>query len=72
MESYIQTYGQYKTIVDGNIIDNAKWNMVYDGDVLDLEATKNDESIYMQLNNEEIMKLFEILLQTNLFMIDLI
>ena len=60
MNSYIQTYGQYETVVDGNIIDNAKWNMVYDGDILDLEAQKNDESLYVQLTNEEIMKLFQI------------
>ena len=60
MDSYIQTYGQYETVVDGNIIDNAKWNMIYDGDILDLEAQKNDESLYVQLTNEEIMKLFQI------------
>lgn len=60
MDSYIQTYGQYKTVVDGNIIDDAKWNMVYDGDILDLEAQKNNESLYVQLTNEEIMKLFQI------------
>jgi len=59
MESYIQNYGQYNTIVDGNIIDETKWNMVYDGDVLDLEARHNDEAIYMNLNNDEIMKLLE-------------
>ena len=60
MESYIQNYGQYNTIVDGNIIDETKWNMVYDGDVLDLEARHNDEDIYMNLNNDEIMKLLEV------------
>lgn len=60
MESYIQNYGQYNTIVDGNIIDETKWNMVYDGDVLDLEARHNDEAIYMNLNNDEIMKLLEV------------
>lgn len=60
MESYIQNYGQYNTIVDGNIIDETKWNMVYDGDALDLEARHNDEAIYMNLNNDEIMKLLEV------------
>ena len=60
MESYIQNYGQYNTIVDGNIIDETKWNMVYDGDVLDLEARHNDEAVYMNLNNDEIMKLLEV------------
>ena len=59
-QSYIQNYGQYNTIVDGNIIDETKWNMVYDGDVLDLEARHNDEAIYMNLNNDEIMKLLEV------------
>jgi hypothetical protein len=34
--------------------------MVYDGDVLDLEARHNDEAIYMNLNNDEIMKLLEV------------
>ena len=60
MESYIQNYGQYNTIVDGNIIDETKWNMVYDGDALDLEARHNNEAIYMNLNNDEIMKLLEV------------
>jgi hypothetical protein len=60
MESYIQNYGRYNTIVDGNIIDETKWNMVYDGNVLDLEAKHNDESIYMNLNNNDIMKLLQI------------
>jgi len=60
MESYIQSYGQHKTIVDGNVIDNTKWNMIYDGDVMDLEAKKNNEEVYVQLTNDEILKLFEI------------
>jgi len=60
MESYIQIDGQYKSIIDGNIIDNAKWNMHYDGNNLDLEANTNDQALYMSLNNEEILKLFEI------------
>ena len=34
--------------------------MVYDGDILDLEAQNNNDSIYVQLTNDEIMKLFQI------------
>jgi hypothetical protein len=60
MDSYLQNYGQSKTIVDGNIIDDVKWNAIYDGDVLDLEAKRNDESIYIQMDTDEIMKLLEV------------
>ena len=60
MEHYLQNYGQFKTVIDGNIIDDTKWNAIYDGDVLDLEAMRNDESLYIQLNNHEIQKLFEV------------
>ena len=60
METYIQNYGQYNTVVDGNIIDEAKWNMVYDGDVLDLEAKRNNEALYMNLTNDDILKLLEV------------
>ena len=60
MDSYIQNYGQFNTIIYVNVIDNAKWNMIYDGNGLDLEAKHNNEAIYMKLNNEELMKLLEI------------
>jgi hypothetical protein len=49
-ESYIQNKGHYQTSVNGNIVDNTKWNMIYDGNDLDLEAKRNDEAIYMKLN----------------------
>jgi hypothetical protein len=60
MESYIQNKGQYQTSINGDVIDNTKWNMVYDGDELDLEAERNNEAIYMKLNNNDIMKLLEV------------
>jgi hypothetical protein len=60
METYIQNKGQYQTSVNGDVIDNTKWNLVYDGDELDLEAKRNNEAIYMKLNNNDIMKLLEI------------
>ena len=58
--SYIQTHGLSKTSIDGNIIGDAEWNAVYDGNTIDLEATLNDESIYIQLDNQEIMELFKL------------
>ena len=60
METYIQNKGQYQTSVNGNIIDNTQWNMGYDGNELDLEAERNDEAIYMKLNNDDILKLLEV------------
>ncbi len=60
METYIQNKGQYQTSVNGNIIDNTHWNMKYDGHELDLEAERNDEAIYMKLNNDDILKLLEV------------
>ena len=58
--SYIQTHGLSKTSIDGNIIGDAEWNAVYDGNTIDLEATLNDESISIQLDNQEIMELFKL------------
>ena len=59
-ETYIQNKGQYQTSINGNVVDNTKWNVVYDGDELDLEAKRNNEAVYMKLNNEDIMKLLEV------------
>ena len=60
METYIQNKGQYQTSINGDVIDNTKWNVVYDGDELDLEAKRNNEAVYMKLNNDDIMKLLEV------------
>jgi hypothetical protein len=57
---YIKNYGQYVTESNGMVIDSAKWGMNYDGHKLNLEAQHNDEVIYMQLSNNEIMKLLEL------------
>ena len=60
METYIQSKGHYETNINGNVIDNSKWNVVYDGDIMNLEVNHNDEHLYMKLDNEDIMKLFEL------------
>ena len=59
-QSYIQNYGQYNTIIDGNVIENTKWNAVYNENGLDLEAKRNNESIYINLSKDELIKLFEV------------
>ncbi len=59
-ETYIQNKGQYQTSINGKVVDNTKWKVAYDGDELDLEAKRNNEAVYMKLNNEDIMKLLEV------------
>jgi len=60
METYIQSKGHYETNINGNVIDKSKWNVVYDGDTMNLETRHNGEHLYMNLDNEDIMKLFEL------------
>ena len=60
MDSYIKNTGNYKTTMNGNIVDQAKWNMEYDGNNMNLEAHRNDETLYMKLSNDDIIKLLEI------------
>jgi hypothetical protein len=59
-DTYIQNTGQYQTMLNGNIVDKTNWSVAYDGDELNLEASQNDEAIYMKLNADELMKLFEL------------
>jgi hypothetical protein len=60
MDNYILNSGEYKTIIDGNLIDEAKWNVLYDGENLEVEGKRNNEQLYFQLNNDELMKLLEL------------
>lgn len=60
LDTHIQNTGQYQTMINGNVIDKTKWSLAYDGDELDLEAKHNDEAVYMKLNKDELLKLFEV------------
>jgi hypothetical protein len=54
---FLENKGHYHTRVNGNVIDQAKWNVDYDGKTANLEAEKNGETVYMKLTNDDIMKL---------------
>jgi len=54
---FLENKGHYHTSVNGNVIDQAKWNVDYDGKTANLEAEKNGNIIYMKLTNDEIMKI---------------
>ena len=53
----LENKGQYRTSINGNVIDEAKWNVDYDGKMANLEAEKNGETVYMKLTNDQIMKI---------------
>ena len=54
---FLENKGHYHTSVNGNVIDQAKWNVDYDGKTANLEAEQNGNIIYMKLTNDEIMKI---------------
>jgi len=60
MDSYIKNTGNYKTIIDGNVVDQAKWDLVYDGNELNLEAKQNGDLLYMNLTNDDIINLLQV------------
>ena len=55
--TFLENKGHYRTSIDGTVIDEAKWNVDYDGKTANLEAEKNGETVYMKLTNDDIMKL---------------
>jgi hypothetical protein len=67
MSSYIQNYGFTKTIIkdaDHNFNNELKWVGDYDGNVANIKLDINDNDsrklVSMQLNNNDIMKIFGI------------
>ena len=57
---YMEIDGKYQVRVNGDTVDNAIMNVKYNGNELDLEAKRNDEAVYMKLNNDDILKLLEV------------
>jgi len=57
---YMEIDGSYQVKVNGDTVDHVEVNAQYDGNELDLEATRNDEALYMNLNKNDILKLLEV------------
>ena len=60
MTTFIENSGQYKTSINGKTVENANWDLVYDGNTLDLEAKHNNQQIFLQLDHDDIIQLLEI------------
>jgi hypothetical protein len=57
MSVNIESAAMYRIAQNGNVVDEGALNAVYDGNTLDVKGFQNDESIYMRLDNNDLMKL---------------
>lgn len=57
MSVNIESAAIYRIAQNGNVVDEGALNAVYDGNTLDVKGFQNDESIYMRLDNNDLMKL---------------
>ena len=57
MSTIIEGVAAYKVTNNDQIIDNAYFQMEYDGDDLNMAGVKNNQLIIMSMNNDEIMDL---------------
>jgi len=54
----IQSTGEIIASCNGNIVEDAKWNMNYDGNNMIIESMYNNDLSLIQLNNEDLQRLF--------------
>ena len=54
----IKSTGEILTTYNGDTIDDAKWSMNYDGENMDVATIHNNELSIIQLDNNDLMKLF--------------
>ena len=57
MNSFLKTSADIQLIHNDKIIDESSIDAVYDGKDLNIAANSNENIMYMQLNNVEIMSL---------------
>jgi len=57
MNSFLKTSADIQLIHNDKIIDKSSIDAVYDGKDLNIAANSNENIMYMQLNNDEIMSL---------------
>jgi hypothetical protein len=57
MSINIESASMYRVAENGNVVDEGALSATYDGNTLNIEGFKNDEPIFMRLDNSDIMKL---------------
>lgn len=54
----IQSTGEIIATYNGDVVEDAKWNMDYDGENMDIETLHNNEMTFIQLDNNDLRRLF--------------
>ena len=54
----IQSTGEIIATYNGDVVEDAKWNMDYDGKNMDIETLHNNEMTFIQLDNNDLRRLF--------------
>ena len=54
----IQSTGEMLATYNGNVVENAKWNMDYDGENMEIATLRNNELTVLQLSNGDLHRLF--------------
>jgi hypothetical protein len=55
----IQSTGEIVATYNGDVVENAKWNMDYDGKTMDIETLRNNELAIIQLDNNDLSRLLQ-------------
>jgi hypothetical protein len=59
-ETYIASTGDFKQIIDGDLVNDMNYDIHYDGELLNAEIKHNEETFITQLDNETLLELLNL------------
>ena len=59
MDQYVYSQGNMKTSVNNNLIDNKSYEFTYDGNIGKGLIKNNEDSYYVELDNDDFKKIFK-------------
>ena len=60
MDSYIQTTAEFKSVVDGDVVEKASLDATYDGKKAEIKSYSDGTMNYVELDNDDIMALLSL------------
>ena len=60
MGSYIQTTAEFKSVVDGDVVEQAALDATYDGQKAEIKSYSDGTLNYLELDNDDIMALLSL------------
>ena len=54
MSSYIQTTAEFKSVVDGDVVEQASLDATYDGEKAEIKSYSDGTLNYIELDNDDI------------------